>query len=303
MGGFGQPPPTSFDNGLSTGKTFVFAKCINPNNCKWHLFQALSQIKHHQENWISKQVESRRVETRQVNDPCSIYPDCHSCIKAPQFCGWCSVPVMYNNTIPGKNCAGLNTTITPRFNCSGTFSTVDCSHATTSSTGTTSTGQTTGNPNPMFNCDPTNATCSQSPNGTLPKDVCTAQCTVNPIPPILQNKYFRGLEIDTTYRPGEWRAHFTTNTVTIVSASGMVIQGNVSTISDFLTIKTASGTYQTLWQLQPGPAVDNLSWAWSALNGPPPTSFDQAMTMPGQTEYWYVACHEGAPSSVCDFSH
>jgi len=83
----------------------------------------------------------------------------------------------------------------------------------------------------------------------------------------------------------------------------MVIQGNVSTISDFLTIKTASGSYQTLWQLQPGPAVDNLSWAWGALNALPPNSFDEAMTTPGQTEYWFVACHQGAPTSVCDFSH
>jgi len=304
MGAFGQPPPSSFDTGLTSGKTFVFAKCINPNNCQFHIFQALAQLKVQQQKWAEKKQNADRMPTPRdpVNDPCSIYPDCHTCIKAPQFCGWCSVDVLYNGTIPGKNCAGLNTTITPRFNCSGTFSTIDCTFSTTGGTTGISTGHTTGKPGEMYFCDPINATCEMSPNGTLPGDVCKAQCTVNPIPPILQNRYFRGLQIDTSYKPGEWRAHFTTNAVTIVSPSGTVIQGNVTTISDYLTIATANGKYQTLWQLQPGPAVDNFSWAWGALNGLPPNSFDEAMTKQGESEYWFVTCHEGAPTSVCDFS-
>jgi len=99
------------------------------------------------------------------------------------------------------------------------------------------------------------------------------------------------------------RAHFGTNTVTVVSPSGTVIQGNVTVISDYLSISTPTGKYQTLWQLQPGPAVDNLSWAWGRLNDLPPNSFDEAMTRPGQTSYWFVSCHAGAPTSVCDFSH
>jgi len=301
MGAFGQPPPTSFDNGLTTGKTFVFAKCINPSNCQWHLFQTLAQLKQQQQSLLKKREQEaaqKRFGYDPINDPCSKYPDCHTCIKAPESCGWCSVPVLYNDTIVGKNCAGLNTTITPRINCTGSFSTKDCLNTTTS-TGVTSGGP----PANMYMCNPINATCQQSPNGTLPGDVCKAQCTVNPIPPILQNRYFRGLEINMAYRPGEWRAHFTTNTVTVVSADGTVIQGNVTTISDFLTISTPMGAYQTLWQLQPGPAVDNLSWAWGALNGQPPASFDQAMTTNGQTEYWFVSCHVNTPTSVCDFSH
>jgi hypothetical protein len=295
MGAFGQPPPTNFDSGLTSGKSFVFAKCVNPANCKWHLFQAMASIRANQHSETEK---SLRIYDP-VNDPCSKYPDCHTCIKAPEQCGWCSVPVFYNDTIPGKNCAGLNTTITPRINCTGSFSTKDCTNVTTGQT----TGQTTGNPSNKYMCNPANATCQMNSNGTLPVDVCNSQCTVTPIPPNLQNKYFRGLEVDMTYKQGEWRAHFTSNAVTVVSPDGMVIQGNVTMVSQYLSIKTASGTFQTLWQLQPGPAVDNLSWAWGALNQPPPLNFDQAMNTPGMTQFWLVSCHDGASTTVCDFSH
>jgi hypothetical protein len=304
MGAFGQPPPVSFDAGLSNGQTFVFAKCINPNNCQWHLFQALAQLKSKQDQWKNKREKELLEKADPVDDPCSKYPDCHSCIKAPEQCGWCSVPVYYivnNSSIPGKNCAGLNTTITPRINCTGSFSTKDCTNVTTGQSTGMSTGQTTGS-NQMYYCDPINATCSMSKNGTLPPDVCKAQCTVNPIPPIIQNTFWRGLQIDTSYKQGEWRAHFTTNSVTVVSPDGTVIQGNVTTTSDYLTISTPTGAYQTLWQFQPGPAVDNFSWAWGTLGGQPPTSFDQAMTTPGQKEFWLVTCHAGAPTTVCDFS-
>jgi hypothetical protein len=257
MGAFGQPPPVSFDTGLANGQSFVFAKCINPNNCQWHLFQALAQLKAKQDQWNTKREFLLKADP--VDDPCSKYPDCHTCIKAPEQCGWCSVPVYYiinNSSIPGKNCAGLNTTITPRINCTGSFSTKDCTNVTTGQT----TGQTTGS-NLMYNCDPINATCTQSANGTLNPTVCQAQCQVTPIPPYIQNTYWRGLQIDTSYKQGEWRAHFTTNSVTVVSPDGTVIQGNVTTTSDYLTISTPTGAYQTLWQFQPGPAVDNFSWA------------------------------------------
>jgi len=294
MGAIGQPPPTSFDAGLSNGQVFVLAKCVNPNNCQWHLFQAVAALKASQEKEITKRL---RIYDP-VNDPCSKYPDCHACIKAPEQCGWCSVPVFYNDTIPGKNCAGLNTTITPRINCTGSFSTKDCNNVTTGQ----STGQSTGNPSQKYYCNPINTTCQMSANGTLSPDVCAAQCMVTPIPPILQNRYFRGLEIDMTYKQGEWRAHFTTDSVTVVFPTGTVIQGKVTQTSQYITIQTTNGAYQTLWQLEPGPAVDNLSWAWGALNQPPPQSFDQAMNTPGMTSYWYVACHQGASTTVCDFS-
>jgi len=106
-----------------------------------------------------------------------------------------------------------------------------------------------------------------------------------------------------TYQQGEWRAHFTTNAVTVVSPTGTVIQGNVSTTAQYLTIALANGDkYQTLWQLQPGPSVNNFNWAWGVLNGKPPNSFDEAMVTKGEKEFWFVTCHDGAQPSVCDFS-
>jgi hypothetical protein len=301
MGEYGQPPPTSFDSGLTSGKSFVFAKCLNPNNCKWHVFQALAQLKLQQAKWI--QARNNVPQADPVNDPCSPFPDCQKCISAPQFsCGWCSVNVVYNGSIEGKNCAGLNTTITPRFNCSGTFSTENCLPPNSTTT-SVATGQSTGNPSPKYMCAPNNATCIPSPNGTFPDYmVCSEQCKVNPIPPFLQNKFWRGLEIDTGYRPGEWRAHFGTTTLSVVTPDGTVMQANVSVVGQYITVQVAAGKYQTLWQFQPGPAVDNLSWAWGALNGMPPNNFDEAMVTPGMSQFWYVACHSGAPTTVCDFS-
>jgi len=298
MGQMGGSVPTSFDDGLTNGASFVFVQCLTADHCHWHLFQALNKLHLLQEKWISKHHPVTIFDP--VNDLCSKYPDCHTCISAPEWCGWCSVPVRYNDTIPGRNCAGLNTTITPRFNCSGTFSTIDCPPPTTATTATTAT---TGNQN-KYLCDPLTNTCKQSVNGTLPPDVCTAQCTMVPIVPIiLQDKYFRGLEIDLTYKQGEWRAHFGKTDVTLVSPDGTVTKGNVTTTGQYLSIHLdANNVYETLWQFQPGAAVDNLSWAFGAKNGPPPISFDQAMNTPGQTEYWYVTCHPGSSPNTCDFS-
>jgi len=299
MGEFGQPPPTSFDAGLTSGKSFVFAKCLNPNTCRFRLFQALAQLRLQQSKWIHERRQAP------VNDPCSVYPDCQRCITAPEYsCGWCSVNVVYNGSIEGKNCAGLNTTITPRFNCSGTFSTENCNAPNTTGVATgVATGETTGNPSLKYACNPNNATCTQNPNGTFPDfGVCTQQCTVNPIPPFLQNKYWRGLEVGLTYRPGEWRAHISTNNLNFVTPDGNVMQANVTVVGQYISVRVAGGSYQTIWQYQPGPAVDNLSWAWGALNGPPPRDFDEAMVTQGMSEFWFVTCHDGAPATVCDFS-
>jgi len=141
-------------------------------------------------------------------------------------------------------------------------------------------------------------------NGTLPPDVCAAQCTLTPIVPIiLQDRYFRGLQINMNYVVGEWRAHFTKTMVTVVYPDGTTIMGNVTSTAQYLTIHLPGMVnIQTLWQVQPGAAVNNLSWAWGAKNGPPPASFDEAMTTAGQTEYWFVTCHDGAATATCDFS-
>jgi hypothetical protein len=300
MGDLSGPVPTSFDAAMGKGTTFVFAKCLNPSNCKWHVFSALNRLKLLQEaHW------KRSILADPLDDPCSVYPDCHTCIVAKEFCGWCSVNVIYNNTIIGKNCAGINKTISPRINCTGTFSTQDCSHATTGST-TATTGQTTGGPpaEDKYECDPTTNTCKKTDNGTLPQAVCAAQCVMTPIvPPDLQDKYFRGLQVDIMYAQGEWRVHFGKADATVVDAAGQVLTATVTTTAQFLTLTFKDGSkIQTIWQLQNGPSTGFLSWAWGKPNGAAPKSFDEAMTTSGQKEFFFVNCLPGASPDVCDFS-
>jgi len=300
MGDISGSVPTSFDAAMGKGTTFVFAKCINPSNCKWHIFSALNKLKLLQDNhW------KRSILLDPLDDPCSVYPDCHSCIAAPEFCGWCSVNVIYNNSIIGKNCAGINKTISPRINCTGTFSTQDCSHATTGST-TATTGHTTGGPpaEDKYACDPITSTCKKTDNGTLPQDVCAAQCVLTPIvPPDLQDKYFRGLQIDIMYSQGEWRVHFGKTDATIVNPAGTVTTATVTSTAQYLTLTLRDGSkIQTIWQLQNGPSTGFLSWAWGKSNGAPPANFDEAMTTSGQKEFFFVSCLPGASADICDFS-
>jgi len=299
LGQTGGSVPTSFDDALGKGTSFVFAKCITTEHCKFHIFTALAKLKN--QHKIKKFISG-------LDDPCSVHPTCHECIIAPENCGWCSVPVLYNNTIIGKNCAGVNTTISPRLNCTGTFSTVDCpSTSTAASTASTaaSTGHTTGSPSEdKYLCDPITSTCKKSSNGTQPQTVCAAQCVLTPIvPPDLQNKYFRGLQIDTEYVQGEWRLHFGTTDATIVDPSGKASKATITATAQYLSLTFTSGIkIQALWQLQTGPSNLFLTWAWGLSDGAAPKNFDESMTTSGEKEFWFVACLPGASTGVCDFS-
>jgi hypothetical protein len=306
LGGVGKTVPASYDQAMSSGQVFVFAKCLNQNTCNFHILQKVLQHlrKQHNINFISEEEVKKREIEQIVNDPCMKYPDCHSCISAPEQCGWCSVNVLYfNGTVVGKNCAGLNTTVAPKINCTGSFSTQDCNFVTT--TGQT-TGQSTGGPTaPGFTCDPVNVTCvPNNSSGGSPKSVCEAQCnTVPVVPPVLVGQLFRGLEIDKQYVKGEWRAKFSDTDVTITDPSGKQTVGKVSQTERYLTITLPDGTgIQTLWQVSQGPATQFLSWAWGAPGGQPPASFDDAMTTTGATEYFFVSCLPGKDATVCDFS-
>jgi len=110
---------------------------------------------------------------------------------------------------------------------------------------------------------------------------------------------FRGLQINQAYTKGEYTANFTKTTVTVTSPSGVAKTGTVSTVEMYLVVKWSDGTaISSLWQIAPGPETDFLSWAWSAVDGTPPASYDGAMKTP-QTEYEYVACPRG--KSNCAF--
>jgi hypothetical protein len=303
MGDYGAEAPTSFDIGMQKGTVLTLAKCLNAQICKFNVKGLRKQLEHEHLNRISR---------RQITDPCSVYPTCQLCVDAPDYCGWCSVPVIYNGSIVGRNCAGVNKTITPPFNCTGSFSIQTCAttttstgttaSTTTSSTGTgTGTGSTTG-PAQLFTCDPKSSTCQPTPNGQ-PRDVCTQQCTLTPIvPPVLQDKDFRGIEIDMTYLEGEWRAIFTTTNVTITDPNGKTRVGKVTSTAQFLTIHWNGGTNtQTLWQYQGGPATDYFSWAWGSPDGNAPANFDEAMNKQGYQEFIFVTCPPGQDTKICSW--
>jgi len=124
-----------------------------------------------------------------------------------------------------------------------------------------------------------------------------------PIVPIeLQDRFFRGLQINKGYNKGEWDANFTKTSVTIIQPSGTRMTGQVSSVGPFIVITWPDGKkISSLWQLANGPVVDFLAWAWSAPNGAAPLSFDQAMTGPGMTEYEMVACPKSG-AAFCKFT-
>jgi len=294
----------------------VLGKCLVAPTCSFHIFtspEKFVKLQHRirdRNHKIHINKVAKRDNLQVVDDPCSQYPDCHSCVIAPEYCGWCSVPILYNSTIPGKNCAGLNTTITPRINCTGIFSTEDCSQQTTgqttsnTDTSSASTASTQGPNADKYNCDPVSNTCVQNPNGS-PKDVCDAQCKPAPfVPPVLQNTLWRGLEIDNAYMPGEWRAKFTKLDVTILDPTSKVYTANVTMVSQYITLTFSDGSVrQTLWQLTTGASSMFLSWAWGSIGGPAPDGFDTAMTSSnGQEVHWFSSCLPGKPTSICDFS-
>jgi len=135
----------------------------------------------------------------------------------------------------------------------------------------------------------------------MPKDACDQQCKTIPIVPIqLQNKFFRGLQINKGYTKGEWTANFTKTDVTITDPAGTKSVGAVFMVQSYLVVQFKDGTtISSIWQYEGGVETDFFSWAWGANGGPPPTSYDQAMTTTGMTEYEYVTCVQGKPG--CDF--
>jgi len=325
LGAMGADAPSDFDTAMRGDTVFVLAKCLNAATCHFNI---------HSSEMLSRTPLRKplRLERRQaVDDPCMKYPDCQSCVDAPFYCGWCSVDVLYNGTIPGKQCAGVNRTITKySINCTGSFSIESCTPPTSTGTGSSgssstaassgsgsgsgtegtsssSTGDssgTTGNVQ-KFACVPDNATCmpTDGPNGQDPT-TCLAQCTLTPIvPPLLVNKQFRGLAIELNYMMGEFDAVFSNTSVTITPPNGgPVMTAKVTSTSNFLTLHFQDGNVvQSLWQLQGGPAADLFSWAWGENNGPAPTSFDQAMTTTGQREFWMVSCPNGKPTNICSW--
>jgi len=251
-----------------------------------------------------------------IIDPCSRYPDCQTCIKALDYCGWCSEPVLYNNTIKGTNCGGLNKTKIPGLYCPGTFSTAEC--ASRQPTATPSPSPTRNPPpvGPLFVCQPNTQKCiPTNPNnssGGMPIDFCKLVCNVIPyVPPILVGRTWRGYQINNGYIAGEWKLVFSTNACTITDPKGVVMNARVGTTSQFLLMDLDNGQrIYTLWQLAQAPPIDYFSWAWGIPGGLPPKSYNEAMTAKGQKQFQFMACPCYSDSSCfkqpnipCKFDH
>jgi len=81
--------------------------------------------------------------------------------------------------------------------------------------------------------------------------------TIPIVPIVLQDRYFRGLEIEKGYVKGEWDANFTKTTVTITQPSGTKMTGQVSSTGPFIVIAFPDGSkISSLWQLEPAQVVD-----------------------------------------------
>eukprot|EP01126_Amoeba_proteus_P046751 TRINITY_DN52_c0_g2_i4.p1 TRINITY_DN52_c0_g2~~TRINITY_DN52_c0_g2_i4.p1 ORF type:complete len:439 (-),score=55.55 TRINITY_DN52_c0_g2_i4:758-2074(-) len=173
LGSVGGDLPASFPQALLNNTVFVLFKCLNSAVCKFSVANAFAHIE--------------QLKRQSVIDPCMVYPDCQSCVDSGDYCGWCSVNVVYNGSIAGRQCAGVNKTIThATFNCTGSFSIESClvpsptpvpapvpSPVPTpppASTGGKTTGTTTGSPD-KYTCDPISLTCKKSNDG-IPLQVC-----------------------------------------------------------------------------------------------------------------------------------
>jgi len=139
----------------------------------------------------------------------------------------------------------------------------------------------------------------------MPKADCDIQCQMIPVvPPVLANRFFRGLEIEKGYIWGEFQLQFTNNSAIFFSPSGAKRNGLVYSTSQYLIIVWSDGTkITTIWQIAEGPETTFLSWAWSTPNGNAPKSFNEAMMTPNEKEYYFVACPLSKPISICNFVH
>jgi len=308
LGKLGSPAPEEFRDAMNAGFVFTMFKCVNPNNCQWVVKQA--------------RTKREREEKNSFTDPCSKYPDCATCIAALDYCGWCTVDVLYNGTVKGTQCAGVNKSKISGFICQGEFSTVTCPTNPPSGgkppTKMPPTKIPPLKPNgPMvpppptskvvlYTCDPATTTCVQNSTGSggMPFDQCNLTCAIIPdVPIVLRGRKFRGLQIQKGYIIGEWTCKFTDQTVTFTDPKGTTNTAVVSQTGQFMVLNLPNNKkIFTLWQLGQGSVTDYLSWAWGAPGGVQPSSFDSTQNTPGQTGYVYDACSPLVGSS-CNFGN
>jgi len=184
--GLGKPGaavPNSWTTAMSDGTTFTLGRCLDNNICHWVPFvesnnhvrairKSISGSVSRDQKVVVHHGHSSHKRSEQFIDPCSKYGDCPSCIRALDYCGWCSSFVLYNGSILGSNCGGLNKTLIPGLVCPGIFSTADCNNVPTRPP--TVAPAPTVPPGPLYVCQPQTQQCiPTNPNnssGGMPID-------------------------------------------------------------------------------------------------------------------------------------
>lgn len=133
-------------------------------------------------------------------DNCAAQTNCVDCVAEP-LCGWCSVPVEYQDNSTGPQCAGYGAGSRP-FICNAVYSTEVCQRGYLCDTGSGScqlgpagSGETLAEceaichktANNVYLCDTTTKECNQVPAGTpgsTSLQICQAVCSgsATPVP-------------------------------------------------------------------------------------------------------------------------
>jgi hypothetical protein len=300
LGEEGGNAPSTFGDGMESGTTFVLERCLNPSVCSFSVARLAATLANVQSESHRVRERTTRAVQQEVQDPCGAYPDCHSCISASEQCGFCSVPILYNSTIEGNNCASVNKTIAGNtINCTGIFSVVDCTAIDPPSSESPSTESPSGDTGDKdkYVCDPQAQQCVEADEdqpGGMDQDTCEAQCNVIPgVPQTLKNKLYHGIAIHMGYAEGMYVLQFDADSATVTAPDGTTSSGKISMIGQFLTWESEAGTYQILWQTAQGPATEFLTWALSAPDGEVPQSYDESMVTDGMGQFSWVGCLTG----------
>lgn len=325
LGQPGGPVPASISAAMTSSTQWVAAmgSCIS-QSCIFSLRMktAPRQLSLEREGLKTSVAES---------DHCMPFGDsCNDCLSH-EFCGWCSVNVTYSDGSQGSQCAGFNgPNGTNAFVCAGRYSTLSCDQGyqcnyTSLQCYETAPGdgvpqnvclelcRPTPPPPPpqkQYTCNVTTKQCilcnSSHCPGSMPLAQCEAACT-NPKPGPHGNLVgvWRGIRIQNGYTVGEVEMVFTTTNVTYYRAGQKVYVANVTSLgADLMLLTIIQGDHQG-WRFtaiyqestQSAGLYTYITFARSALDGPAPASYDQAMYTQGMEEYIMAKCD----SAPCKF--
>ena len=208
--GFGKPDaadkaqaPESSDAAMAgEGFTaYVLSKC-KPGlpNCK---FEAQSGLWSQLSSELESKAEVAQPRRLTAADPCNAHATCSECTHDPQ-CGWCSVPVVYEDGSPGHQCAGFDSSGNPdpAWECPAMYKRTDCGdylcdqgtlschEAQPGEVGTMTQDECQHMCKPVNNtvyrCNKETYTCEEAGAGTEGSksgELCEQECVAPPPPP------------------------------------------------------------------------------------------------------------------------